>query len=300
MNDEAVWYQLHLEVSSERAEAVCELLETSSPLAVSMTDLADDPVYEPAPGETPLWSDTRVSGLFPAERAEELPGLAEGIASRLPTGTPLRWHLERLADQVWERVWLDDFRPIDCGHDLWICPSHLPPPDPGAVNIRLDPGLAFGSGTHPTTRLCLEWLAENTVDGQTIIDYGCGSGILGIAALRLGANTVHAVDLDPQALTATRNNADENGVAERIRTMLPTEPLTIAADGLLANILAGPLVELMPRFRERLRPGGWIVLSGILAEQAPAVEAVMGDDFTAVERRERDGWVRLAARRNGP
>ena len=300
MNDETVWYQLHLEVDAERVEAVCELLEDASPLAVSMTDLADDPVYEPAPGETLLWPDTRVSALFPAERAGELPGLAEDIASRLPTGTPPRWRLERLEDQVWERVWLDDFRPIDCGHGLWVCPSHLPPPDPGAVNIRLDPGLAFGSGTHPTTRLCLEWLAGNAVDGQTIIDYGCGSGILGIAALRLGAREVHAVDLDPQALTATRDNAEANGVADRIHTRLPGEPLATEADGLLANILAGPLVELMPLFRMHVRRGGWIVLSGILNEQARAVEAALADGFETIDRCARNGWVRIAARRSGP
>ncbi len=297
MNEATDWYQLHFDVRADEAGDVAERLEAAAPVAVTMTDLADAPIYEPAPGEAPLWPETRVSGLFPADRAGELTELAQAIDSGLADGSAARWHIERFADRAWERVWLDDFRPIDCGHGLWICPRHLSPPAPAATNLRLDPGLAFGTGTHPTTRLCLERLARTPPRGQHLIDYGCGSGILGIAALLLGAQRVEAVDIDPQALRATRDNAEANGVAERITVHLADELPALEADGLLANILAGPLVELMPRFHRCLRPGGWIVLSGILADQAGLVEEAMATDFVDIERHRRGDWCRITARR---
>ncbi len=290
----AHWLQVRLEVPEARLEAVGTACEEAGALSVTVEDAADDPVYEPLPGEIRTWPHNRVSVLFPPEY-DPAP-LRDTLAGLLDGDVP-GWRIESLAERDWERAWLDNFRPMRFGHRLWVCPSSHQPPDPAAVNLHLDPGLAFGTGTHPTTALCLEWLDGHAAPA-TLLDYGCGSGILAIAGLLLDAGTAWAVDLDPQALTATRANAERNGVVDRLHTCLPEAlPEEMDCDLIVANILAGPLVQLAPDLAARLRPGGALVLSGILPEQAAAVAEAYRPWCGDLERREQDGWIRLDGRR---
>ena len=286
----AHWLQLRLEVPEALLEAVDAACTAAGALSVTVEDAADDPVYEPLPGEVRTWPHNRVSALFPAGHDPE-PLHAE--LSELLGGNVPGWRVEGLADRDWERAWLDDFRPMRFGRRLWVCPSNREPPETDAVNLRLDPGLAFGTGTHPTTALCLEWL-DGHPPPATLLDYGCGSGILAIAGLLLGADAAWGVDLDPQALLASRDNAARNGVAERLHACLPEAlPAELTCDLLLANILAGPLVALAPELGRRVRPGGALVLSGILPGQADEVAAAYRPWCGTLRRTERDGWVRL-------
>jgi ribosomal protein L11 methyltransferase len=262
-------------------------------LSVTLEDAADDPVLEPGPGATPLWPTVVVKALFDA--STDADRIVAALASRLP-GAPTP-SVEVVADRAWEREWLRDFRPMRFGRRLWVCPGGLPAGDADAIRIELDPGLAFGSGTHPTTALCLEWLEAQPLAGVTVVDYGCGSGILAIAAARLGARRVRAVDIDPQALIATAENAARNGVADVIEATADPSLAPGGADVLVANILAGPLVELAPRFAEAVAPGGRIALSGLLSEQADAVTAAYHPCFHIGPARERDGWVLLGGHR---
>ncbi len=286
----AHWLQLRLEVPEALLEAVDAACTAAGALSVTVEDAADDPVYEPLPGEVRTWPHNRVSALFPAGHDPE-PLRAE--LSELLGGIVPGWRVEGLADRDWERAWLDDFRPMRFGRRLWVCPSNREPPETDAVNLRLDPGLAFGTGTHPTTALCLEWL-DGHPPPATLLDYGCGSGILAIAGLLLGTDAAWGVDLDPQALLASRDNAARNGVAERLHACLPEAlPAELTCDLLLANILAGPLVALAPELGRRVRPGGALVLSGILPGQADEVAAAYRPWCGTLRRTERDGWVRL-------
>jgi len=269
-----------------------ELLRLGA-VSVTLEDAADDPVLEPAPGTTPLWPTVVVKALF--EASADTGSISSALAGALPGGAAPRF--EVVPDKAWEREWLKDFRPMRFGRRLWVCPGGMPAGDADAIRIELDPGLAFGSGTHPTTALCLEWLDGQVLDGATVVDYGCGSGILAIAAARLGASRVRAVDIDPQAVIATVDNAADNGVAALIEVTTDPSLAPARADVVLANILAGPLVELAPRFAEAVRPGGRIALSGLLREQADAVTAAYRPCFHIELMLERDGWVLLAGRR---
>ena len=262
-------------------------------VSVTLQDAADDPVLEPGPGETPLWPTVIVKALF--ESTTDPAALERALAEALPGGPPPRF--ETLADQAWERVWLKNFRPMRFGRRLWVCPGGLTAGDADAIRIELDPGLAFGTGTHPTTALCLEWLDSQDLAGCSVVDYGCGSGILAIAAAKLGAVHVRAVDLDPQALIATRDNAVRNGVAGRLTITGDPALVPRSADVLLANILAGPLVELAPRFATALGSGGRLALSGLLPEQADAVTAAYRPWFHIESNMTRDGWVLLSGTR---
>ena len=262
-------------------------------VSVTLEDAADDPVLEPAPGETPLWPTVVAKALF--DPSVDPAGLARALARVLPGGPPPRF--ETLADQAWERVWLQDFRPMRFGRRLWVCPGGLPAGDADAIRIELDPGLAFGTGTHPTTALCLEWLDSQELAGRSVVDYGCGSGILAIAAAKLGAAHVRAVDIDPQALIATRDNAARNGVSGALTVTGDPALAPRSADMLLANILAGPLVELAPRFAAALEAGGRLALSGLLPEQAETVTAAYRPWFHIETNMTRDGWVLLGGRR---
>jgi len=225
---------------------------------VTLQDGADQPLYEPPPGETPLWSATRIIGLFEADA--DMMTITAQLATRLEMDELPPWRVSPLEDKDWEREWMDNFHPMRFGERLWIVPSWHTAPDGDAVNILLDPGLAFGTGTHPTTALCLQWLDEHGADHPEVIDYGCGSGILAVAALKLGAGHVWAVDNDPQALIATRDNATKNQLTGHIDTIaparLPEQPVRL----LLANILAQPLLELAEKFSRLVEPGGHIVL----------------------------------------
>lgn len=288
------WLQLTFYTTKDDAEALSDLLSEAGAAAVTMQDAADQPLYEPPPGATPLWQLTNVVGLFEEgfDAAVILSQLRKAWPRQLPDHRS-----EMLEDQDWERAWMDDFRPMRFGEHLWIVPSWHEAPDTDGVNIHLDPGLAFGTGTHATTRLCLEWLDANPPRDKAVIDYGCGSGILGIAAALLGANSVLAVDNDPQALAATMENARRNRVEARIRAYLPGEAPQELAPLLIANILAGPLITLAPMLAERVQPDGNLVLSGILPEQAAEVAEAYRAWFEMEEPVELDGWIRLEGKR---
>lgn len=289
------WLQVHIDAARDKAELISDALSAAGALSVTLTDAQDQPILEPGLGETPLWNATIVVGLF--EPDVDPDDLHKKLVTHVGPDAIHSWQAEELADQLWERAWMDQFKPMRFGQRLWICPSHLEPPDPTAVNLRLDPGLAFGTGTHSTTALCLEWLDGASVEGKTVIDYGCGSGVLAIAALLLGAKQAICVDIDPQALTATLDNAERNGVADKIKTYLPGAMPSGNADLVLANILAGPLVELAPTLSQLVKPGGDLVLSGLLAEQGEEVAAAYADLFVIKPFTQREEWIRLDGQR---
>jgi ribosomal protein L11 methyltransferase len=267
--------------------------------AVTFVDARDDPVLEPAPGEMPLWAATRVKCLFPSAAAHE-PGPRATVATALAATLGIdvsRVETRLLADRPWEREWLKDFHAMRFGRRLWVCPHHEHVSAPDAVVVALDPGLAFGTGTHASTALCLTWLDAHLPQGAQVIDYGCGSGVLAIAAARLGAAEVHAYDIDPQALIATADNAGANDVLTRLRVHASAATLPGGTDVLLANILAAPLCALAPRFAALLRPGGQVVLAGLMAHEAAEVTAAYRACFDVVRFGERDGWSCLTGRR---
>lgn len=286
------WIQFICNTSQDKAEALSDALSECGAAAVTFEDDADQPIYEPNVGETPLWTATRLTALFDAEtRSDDVSDMLANFIDEVP-----RFKVEAVEDKDWEREWMANFQPIQFGERLWICPSWHQPPAPEAVNILLDPGLAFGTGTHATTALCLNWLDTADLKGKYVIDYGCGSGILAIAAALLGAEKVIAVDTDPQALEATRANAKRNGVD--IDAYLPSECPDEPCDLLLANILAGPLQTLAPRFANLCKPAAGIVLSGILQTQADAVSDSYGAWFTMQPATQKEDWIRLSGQRH--
>ena len=285
------WLQVSVTAEREQTPLLELLFENLGALSVSLGDAEDHPILEPGPGDQPLWPQTRITALFDGTR--DAPSLGVELRSALPPRVAQSLALERVEDRIWERVWMDDFKPMRFGGRLWVCPRDMPAGTGDAVTIELDPGLAFGTGTHPTTGLCLEWLDVADLRDLTVIDYGCGSGILAIAALRLGASTAIAVDHDPQALEATVNNAARNRVNQRLSVHLPSEVPDAQAHVLLANILATPLIELCASLAERVERGGRIVLSGILSEQAEPVSRAYQPYFKMRPPVTREGWVRL-------
>ena len=289
------WLQLELEATPDNAEQLSELLHTAGAGAVTLQDAANQPLFEPPPGTTPLWNATRVVGLFEADT--DIPMVLASLQRQLAPAPLPAWHLNPLEDRDWVRAWMDNFQPMRFGKHLWICPTGYTPPEPQAVNILLDPGLAFGTGTHPTTAMCLRWLDAHPPHGLTVIDYGCGSGILAIAACKLGARHVSGIDTDPQALLATHDNAEKNQLSDCIDTYLPADFHSQPVPLLMANILAGPLQDLAPRFSELVEPGGHIVLSGILAEQAESVRQRYQAAFEILLAEQQEDWVCLAGQR---
>ncbi|MDH4018564.1 MAG: 50S ribosomal protein L11 methyltransferase [Xanthomonadales bacterium] len=291
------WLELSVRVSRQNASLVEGLLQNEPVLALTMTDDADDPVLEPGVGETPLWPSVCVTALFsgdtPVEPLTRLLSLLPGV------DRPHQVNFRKFEDQQWERVWMDRFKPMQFGSDLWIVPGDAKIPDSALYALRLDPGLAFGTGTHPTTHLCLEWMDGHDFTSQQVVDYGCGSGVLGITAAIKDAKTVVCIDNDPQALTATEDNAQRNGVQNSVEVQSPEQFKPLQADVVLANILAGPLVELAPRLNASLRPGGSLVLSGILEAQAEEVETAYAADFPGLKKKVLDGWVLLTGTKNG-
>lgn len=291
------WLQIDFPLNALDLEQVEDAFMSAGAVAVSYKDAADDPVFEPWPGEMPLWQQTRVTGLFTADA--DVNAIRAVLLAMLPIEHLPEHRVEILEDRDWSREWLKNFKPLKFGRRLWVVPTAYEPPEPNAVNLVLDPGLAFGTGTHPTTAMCLEWLDAQELAGKTVLDYGCGSGILATAAALLGAAHVIGTDIDPQALTATRDNAARNGVINQISTCLPDAlPAALAkesADVLVANILATPLMELAPTIASYLRPGGRIALAGLLRSQANEVaDAYRPHGVTLEIEAERDDWVRLA------
>jgi len=285
------WVQLKLHIASPLAERLEAILSELGAAAVTMEDAEDQPLFEPPVGTTPLWDNTIVTGLFPADT--DAGALVEQIRPRLGDIPLPEWRVEILEDRDWVRSWMDNFKPMCFGKRLWICPSTYEQPEPDAINILLDPGLAFGTGTHPTTAMCMTWLDEFPPEGKTVIDYGCGSGILALAAGKLGAQTIWAVDNDPQALLATRSNSEQNKLSHVIQTCLPEQFEAVQADVLLANILAGPLHQLASLFAERVKPGGKLVLSGLLDNQAEAIMQTYRAWFDISLYKQVEEWVCL-------
>ncbi|MCK9703081.1 50S ribosomal protein L11 methyltransferase [Pseudomonas syringae] len=289
------WLQVRLAISPEQAETYEDALLEVGAVSVTFMDAEDQPIFEPELNTTPLWAHTHLLALFEADTNAEM-ALAH---LSLLTGEELPEHsAEVIEDQDWERSWMDNFQPMCFGKRLWIVPSWHAAPQPDAVNLLLDPGLAFGTGTHPTTALCLEWLDGQDLEGCNVLDFGCGSGILAIAALLLGAEQAVGTDIDVQALEASRDNAGRNNIAaERFPLYLPEDLPPQQADMLVANILAGPLVSLAPQLATLIRTGGRLALSGILAEQGEEVAAAYAESFDLDPIANRDGWVRITGRR---
>ncbi|MFY1050338.1 50S ribosomal protein L11 methyltransferase [Ectopseudomonas khazarica] len=286
------WLQVRLAITPEQAETYEDALLEVGAVSVTFMDAEDQPIFEPDLGTTPLWSHTHLLALFEAD-TDETALLAH---LQLLCGGALPEHqVERIEDQDWERSWMDNFQPMRFGQRLWIVPSWHAAPEPQAVNLLLDPGLAFGTGTHPTTALCLEWLDGQQLEGCSVIDFGCGSGILAIAALLLGAPQAVGTDIDPQALEASRDNASRNGIdPARFPVYLPADMPQQQADVVVANILAGPLVALAAQITTLVRGGGHLALSGILAEQAEEVRAAYAEAFDLDPTAVKDGWVRIS------
>ena len=296
------WLELSLTVRAEQQASIEAALQDLGVLSITLRDAdADTPderaIFEPGVGETPVWNDIVVQALFAS--STDRVGLLHVLSDLLPELAPDHFEFREVADQDWTRAWMDQFRPMRFGRRLWIYPWNIQPPadDADVVIVRLDPGLAFGTGTHPTTALCLEWLDAADLSGKTLIDYGCGSGVLAIAALKLGAARVIGVDNDAQALAASRDNAERNGVAEKLDLYLPEHFPQMQGDALVANILAGPLVDLAPLFAQHLLPGGGLALSGILHGQHDELLARYGEWFNALEVTQREDWIRISGRR---
>ena len=294
-----VWQQFVMDLDSLNPDSVEEVFARHGAQSVTLSDGGDDPVLEPGPGETPLWSDTCITGLFSSDA--NLSALANDLVTTFSL-TQLPGHrIESLADREWEREWLKDFGPMRFGEHLWICPGDSVADDDNAVVVRLDPGLAFGTGTHATTAMCLEWLDSLSHEGKTMLDYGCGSGVLAIAALKLGNTAVTAMDIDPQALTATETNAASNGVGQDLLVVGSDAEIQGSFDIVVANILAGPVVELAESITTRLSSGGKLALSGILSEQVDTVLAAYAPhivfDKPAYQSQGGQNWARLSGKR---
>lgn len=281
--------QLKFTISDSEYIHISEMLENMGALAVTLTDAEDQPIYEPDLNTIPVWKKSQITALFSPETQLDL--IIKNLNIAIYT-------IEKIEDKAWERVCMDQFHPVCFGKKLWICPSWHEISEPDAVIVSLDPGLAFGTGSHSTTKLCLEWLAlhHNEIKNKIIIDYGCGSGILGIAAAKLGAAQVYAVDIDPQALLATQENAVRNQLS--LPTLKPEQLEDIQADIIIANILANPLITLAPTLLSHLKPNGHLVLSGILVQQSDdvqkAYQSMINFDSPMIE----DEWVRLSGVKN--
>jgi ribosomal protein L11 methyltransferase len=285
------WLQISVTTPEHSANEISDLFSSLGAISVTYMDAADQPVYEPALGETRIWTDTRVIGLFELNTD---PKLIEAVVTAQFNKHPLyNWQQETLQDQAWERTWMKYYQPMKFGQRLWVCPTGQEQFEPGSACLILDPGLAFGTGTHPTTALCLEWLESHDLTGKTVIDFSCGSGILAIAALLLGAKEAHAIDIDPQALTATQYNAEKNNIHSNIYCYLPEQFRDRHGEIVLANILAKPLMEMSAKLTEMLMPGGELILSGILKEQALEVAQNYSQYLKLNTPVCREDWCRL-------
>jgi ribosomal protein L11 methyltransferase len=290
------WLEASLDIDQDRREAAEAALESLGAEAIVLEDAGDVPILEPGPGETPLWPSIRLSALFAEDTDRAAVLLA--LLSALPGLAAQQVGFRDIAEQDWTRAWMDRYQPMRFGHRLWVYPGHIEAPlQDEAVIVRLDPGLAFGTGTHPTTALCLEALDAIEPVGLDVLDFGCGSGILAIAALKLGARSATGVDNDPQALTASADNAARNGVAEHLRLVAADAFAAGRYDVVMANILAQPLIDLAPRLLDCLKPGGRLLLSGILAEQTETVRAAYSAGCVSMRPVEREGWVCIEGQR---
>ncbi|MBU6953906.1 50S ribosomal protein L11 methyltransferase [Hahella sp. HN01] len=287
------WLQVKVLTDEAGAVALEQIFEGLGTLSVTMLDAADDPVLEPDLGTTPLWRNTQVVALFSADTSAEM--VREQLERNQIAAADIE--CEVIEDRDWEREWMTHFHPMRFGSRLWICPSWGEPEDPNGVNLLLDPGLAFGTGTHPTTALCLTWLDSQKLQGKQVIDFGCGSGVLAIAALLLGADHATGTDIDPQALEASRDNAERNSVSEGLTLHFPEKMPEMQAEVVIANILANPLISLAPKLAALTLPGGSIALSGILKDQEEAVAEAYRNYFELDPTEYKEDWVLISGRR---
>jgi ribosomal protein L11 methyltransferase len=291
------WIQIKLNATNANSEQIGDMLiEETGALSITFLDAKDTPVFEPLPGETRLWGDTDILALYDAD--SDTQWIVEQIKASKMLAADFAYKVEQIEDKDWEREWMDNFHPMQFGKRLWVCPSWRDIPEPDAVNVMLDPGLAFGTGTHPTTALCLEWLDGLDLKGKTVIDFGCGSGILAIAAIKLGAEKVIGIDIDPQAITASRDNAQRNGVENQLALYLPQDqPEGLLADVVVANILAGPLRELSGVIKGLIKPKGYLAMSGVLDTQASDVATYYHDQLTLDPIIEKQEWCRISGQK---
>jgi ribosomal protein L11 methyltransferase len=301
------WQQLHLQCEKGNVDLAEALLLEAGALSIALDDAGDQPLFEPLPGESPLWDEVILTGLFDATTEAGTSHVIEQFSHEIAAQVQAsRTWISAVDDKDWEREWMSNYKPIECANDLWIVPNWLTPPNPEATNIIMDPGLAFGTGYHATTRLCLDWLTEQDLKDKVVIDYGCGSGILGIAALLLGARHVYAVDIDPQAVLATNQNAARNSVDNHLQAFLP-EDFTIfcqqqdipAVEVMVANILAKPLIGLAPYFATLMASKSRIVLAGLIESQTEQVTEAYQPYFAldpkhAFTAQEDQHWQRLS------
>lgn len=286
------WIQIRINATKQHAEVISDYLMATGAASVTFIDAKDTPIYEPKLGEVTLWAETTVIGLY--EATHNMKNVLAYLEKQQQFKDGIHYKIEQLEDKDWVREWMENFHPIQFSERLWICPSWRDVPDPGAVNVMLDPGIAFGTGTHSTTALCLKWLDSIDLSGKTVVDFGCGSGILGIAAIKLGAERVIGIDIDPQALEASLDNAKRNGVEDQLEVYLPKDQPEFKADVLVANILAEPLRDLHQVILSLLKSGGEFALSGILEEQADSVTDIYQQHATLDENAIDTEWVRVS------
>ncbi len=292
MNDNQAWKQVTLIANGDKAEEISDILFFLDAVSVTYQDAKDDPILEPLPGEQRVWPNTKVIGLF--EKGTDTAPVVSYLQHLYGDNFPIVAH--DLEDQDWVRAWMDNFKPIKCGKNLWITPSWCETQD--GINVILDPGLAFGTGTHPTTFLCLGFLdsLENLAEKE-VLDYGCGSGILAISALKLGAKKAYGVDIDPQALIASKDNAQRNQVEDKLELFDGASKQIPQCSIVLANILAGPLAQLEPNIAALCQSQGKLALSGILESQAQEVIDAYSKDFDIEYTKVKEGWVLIVATR---
>ncbi len=285
------WHQISVITQENIAPQLADYFSNLGAVSVTYMDAEDEPVYEPAIGETKIWSNTQVIALYELDADPEL--IKTQVYKQFNNDDLHDWLYEAIADQEWERAWMEYYKPMKFADRLWVCPTDQEQHESGTVCLTLDPGLAFGTGTHPTTALCLEWLASHELSDKLVIDYGCGSGILAVAAVLLGAKVAHAVDIDPQAITATESNALKNKVEDKIKTYLPEQFTPFQADIVLANILAKPLIDMAEQICALVVSGGSLVLSGILHEQAESVVNAYQHEIIFNPLVQQEDWIRL-------
>jgi ribosomal protein L11 methyltransferase len=290
-NNIMAWHQISITSDEKTSPQIADFFSELGALSVTYLDAEDVPIYEPALNETKIWNNTVVVALYELDKSPEL--IQSVLFAKFSQSQLSNWQVELLEDQDWERSWMTYYHPMKFADKLWVCPTGQENHEANTVCLTLDPGLAFGTGTHPTTALCLEWLASHDLTDKVVIDYGCGSGILAVAAVLLGAKHAHAIDIDPQAITATLSNAEKNNVTAKISCYLPEQFTPLAADVVLANILAKPLIELAPVITELVKPQGQLVLSGILNEQAETVSAAYSGTMTMSPAVTQEDWCRL-------
>jgi ribosomal protein L11 methyltransferase len=296
------WIEISGPVKGAAADAIADALLEAGALAVDVADLnaesdAEQPIFgEPGMALTQRWADSRIAALFEGDAStDELETLWNSL--RVEATDSLGPHEFRVVPETdWVRATQAQFEPIEITPNLWIVPTWSEPPKPTAINLRVDPGLAFGTGTHPTTRLCLQWLSDLPLAGKTVLDYGCGSGILAMAAAALGAAQVFGVDIDPQAVETARFNTQANGL--NVSYAVSNRELNQQYDVVVANILAGPLTVLAPAICAHVKPGGQLALAGILAPQIERIEAAYAPWIAMTVTAERDGWVRMTGTRH--